>query len=71
MFGDKLWYYPITIYLFFFGVCWIYVKYGEMEFGNVFARILGLYIILHLIDAFIKGMIFAKDHFKLTLTFKG
>ena len=70
MYGDTLWYYPVTIYLFFFGIGWLYAKYGETGFSNVFARVLMLCIALHLTDALIKGAVWIKDNFKLTLTLR-
>ena len=70
MYGDKARFYPISIYLFFFGIGWICAKYGEMGFGYIFPYILALYLAIHFADAIIKGLVFAKDHFKLTLTCK-
>lgn len=68
MYGDKLPPYTVSMYILFFGIGWLCAKYGKMGFGNVFLRVLALFLVIYFIDAIIKGMVFAKDHFKLTLT---
>lgn len=70
MYGDKLQYYQITIYLFFLSIGWICAKYWEAGFGNIFARVLGVYIVLHLVDALVRSIVFIKDNFSLKLTLK-
>lgn len=70
MYGDKLQLYAVSMYVFLFGSGWICGKYWEMGFGNIFPRILALNIIVYFIDVIVKSAIFAKDHFRLTLTCK-
>jgi hypothetical protein len=71
MYGDKPPLYSLSMYALFFGIGWLLTEYGKMGFGNVFPRILGLFLIIHFIDALIKGAIFAKDNFKLILKCRG
>ena len=70
MYGGKPPLYSLSMYVMFFGVGWLCAKYGEMGFGNIFPRVLGLFLIIHFIDAFVKSIFFAKDHFRLTLVAK-
>ena len=70
MYGDKLQPYAISMCVLLFGTGWICGKYWEMGFGNIFPRVLALFIVVHFIDAIVKSAIFAKDHFRLTLTCK-
>ncbi|MEA2113554.1 MAG: hypothetical protein U9P63_02765, partial [Patescibacteria group bacterium] len=60
----------ISMYVLFFGIGWLFAKYGEMGFSNVFPRALGLFLIIYFIDALVKSIVIIKDHFKLTLTLK-
>lgn len=65
MYSDKL-PYAISMYVLLFGIGWICGKYWEMGFGNIFPRVVALYIVVSFTDAIVKGAIFAKDHIRLT-----
>ncbi|MBU4421742.1 hypothetical protein KKB41_02140 [Patescibacteria group bacterium] len=67
MYGDKPPLYNISLCVLFFGIGWICAKYGEIGFGYVSPRILGIFLIVHFADALVKGMVFAKDHFIIKL----
>lgn len=70
MYGDKASFYPVSMYVFFFGIGWLCAKYGEMGFGYIFPYALALYLAIHITDALIKSAFFIKDHFKFTLTLR-
>jgi len=72
MYGDKLQPYTISLCVLCLGIGWLYAKYAytEMGFGNVFCCVIALFIVVNFIDAIVKSIIFTKDHFKLTLTYK-
>ena len=70
MYGDKPPLYSLSVYVMFFGIGWLCAKYGEMGFSTVFPRVLGFFLIIHFMDAFVKDIVFAKNQFKLILALK-
>ena len=70
MYGNKPPLYSVSMYVLFFGIGWLFAKYGGTGFSSIFHRVLGFFLIIYFIDAFVKGMVSIKDHFKLTFTLK-
>ncbi len=73
MYGDKPPLYALSVWFYGFGCGWLVTQArhnGKFSLESILVSAFGLFIVVHIVDAIIKSLVFVKEHFRLSLKVK-